>query len=380
MDLNNFDDIRPYTDQEAEVVLKKISKHPVIHSVMKIINPLLKKEEIEDYFQSFKTIDDFQRKFSYPALRHVIDKTSDGLQYEGVNSLEKDKAYTFISTHRDIMLDTSLLNFLLLGKGLKATESAIGDNLVKRKTINSLSRLNRNFIVKRSASGREMLQNSKHLSEYIQNVLHSKKRSVWIAQREGRTKDGIDQTNSGLLKMLMMAASKQDDLVDYLKGMNIVPLSISYEYDPTDRLKISELIAKENNETYLKDRNEDFQQIVTGIIGKKKRMKLVAGKVLNEELDSLRQYSGKKFVTELVKLIDLKIVDNYQLWPTNFLAYDILNNTKRFSDRYNEVEEKSFLRRIEIRAGRRIEELAEEKFLEMYANPIVNKENLGLEI
>jgi hypothetical protein len=380
MDLNNFNDIRPFTDREAEVVLKKISKHPVIHSVMKIINPLLKKEEIEDYFQSFNTIDDFQRKFSYPALRHVIDKTSDGLQYEGVNSLEKDKAYTFISTHRDIMLDTSLLNFLLLGKGLKATESAIGDNLVKRETINSLSRLNRNFIVKRSASGREMLTNSKHLSEYIQYVLHSKKRSVWIAQREGRTKDGIDQTNSGLLKMLMMAASKQDDLVDYLKAMNIVPLSISYEYDPTDRLKISELIAKENNETYLKDRNEDFQQIVTGIIGKKKRMKLVAGKVLNEELDELRQFSGKKFITEFVKLIDLRIVDNYQLWPTNFLAYDILNETKRFSDKYNELEEKSFLRRLEIRAGRRIEKLAEEKFLEMYANPIVNKENLGLNI
>jgi|LGVF01.1.fsa_nt_gb hypothetical protein len=371
--LSKFDDIRPYTDEESQQIFKQISKHPAIFSIMKVMNPYLKKEEAVEYVESLKSIDDFQRKFSYPGLRLVIDKTSEGLTESGLSDLEKDESYLFISTHRDILLDTSLLSFLMLDRGMKTPEAAIGDNLIKRGLVNNLAKLNRNFIVKRDAPVREMVVNSRHLSEYIQFVIHNKKRSVWIAQREGRAKDGLDATNPGLLKMITMAASKKENIVDFLKNAKIVPLSISYEYDPNDRFKIDELIAKEQNLPYSKDRNEDFQHITTGLMGWKKRIHLVAGKPLDKELDQLEGLAGNKLLKKLAEIIDTEIILNYKLWPSNYIAYDKLNKTKEFSHLYNDADEKSFLRRIEKRAIQHDHDDAERKFLEMYANPVLSK-------
>ena len=372
INLSKFDDIRPYTDQESIAIYNEICSHPAVYSVMKVMNPYLKKEEVVDMIKAFKTVDDFQRKFSYPGLKHIIDKTSDGLTYQGIDELDKDTSYLFISNHRDIMLDTSLLSLIMLEKGMKTPEAAIGDNLVTRDLLSKFSKLNRNFLVKRSASGREMLLNSKHLSEYIQFVIHNKDRSVWIAQKEGRTKDGLDETNPGLLKMLAMAAPRKGDVVDYLKKTKIVPLSISYEYDPNDRFKIDELIAKEQDTPYLKDRNEDFRQIITGMIGQKQRINIKASKPLDEELDELYDYSGNKLFQRLAEIIDSKIIGNYKLWPSNFLAYDLSNKTNKFSDKYSDINKKMFLRRIEKRAVQHKHNDAEKKFLEMYANPVEN--------
>ncbi|MEN8137732.1 MAG: 1-acyl-sn-glycerol-3-phosphate acyltransferase [Bacteroidota bacterium] len=375
--LSKYDDIRPYTDEEAREVFKEISRHPAVFSMIKVFNPYLTKEEVIEYFESMTGIDDFQRKFSYPGLRLIIGKTSEGLTHEGLDNLDKDGSYLFVSTHRDIMLDTSLLNFLMLEQGMKLAEAAIGDNLIKRDLLSRLAKLNRNFVVKRNAPVREMVLNSKHLSEYIQFVLHDKKRSVWIAQREGRTKDGIDATNPGLLKMITMAASRKENIIDFLKSLKIVPLSISYEYDPTDRMKIDELIAKEHNMTYLKDRNEDFQQIVTGIIGQKKRMHLAAGKPLDKELDQLEGLNGNKLLQKLAEVIDAEIIRNYKLWPSNYIAYNKLMASSKFENLYNDFEERSFLRRIEKRAIQHDHDDAERKFLEMYANPVINNLKLG---
>ena len=377
-ELDKFKDIRPYTDQEAMEVCKEISKHPAIYSIMKVLNPYLKKEEVAEYIESFQSVDDFQRKFSYPGLRHIIEKTSDGVSESGLDQLDKESSYLFISTHRDIMLDTSLLNFLMFHHGMKLSEAAIGDNLIKRDLLNKLARLNRNFIVKRDAPVREMILNSKLLSEYINFVVNKKNRSVWIAQREGRTKNGIDITNPGLLKMITMANKKGESVVDYLKTLRIVPLAISYEYDPTDRMKIDELIAKENNEIYLKERNEDFQQIMTGLIGNKKRIHLTASKVLNEELDVLEDLSGNKLLKRLAEIIDSKIVDAYKLWPSNFIAYDLLNHTSKYSSEYNDKQKRSFVRRLEKRANQHSHDDASRTFLEMYANPVLSKEKIGV--
>jgi len=374
--LSKFDDIRPFTDEEAKEVFKEISTHPAIFSIMKVINPYLTKEEVTEYVESLKTIDDFQRKFSYPGLRMVVEKTSEGLTHEGIDKLDIDGSYLFISSHRDIMLDTSLLNFIMLERGMKLSEAAIGDNLVTKDFLNKLAKLNRNFIVKRNAPVREMVVNSRHLSEYIQFVLHNKKRSVWIAQREGRAKDGIDVTNPGLLKMITMSANKGEDIIDFLKKTKIVPLAISYEYDPNDRFKIDELIAKEQNIPYLKERNEDFQQIVTGMIGFKKRIHLAVGKPLDEELDALEGLSGNKLLQKLAEIIDYHIISNYKLWPTNYIAYDKLMGTSEYKDYYTDFDEKSFLRRIERRAVEHDHEDAERKFLEMYANPVISKKAL----
>ena len=374
--LSKFDDIRPYTDKEAQQVLKEISKHPAIFSIMKVINPYLTKEEVTAYVRSLKSVDDFQRKFSYPGLRMIIDKTSEGLTHEGIDDLDVDGSYLFISSHRDILLDTSLLNFVMLGRGMKVSEAAIGDNLVTKDLLNKLSKLNRNFIVKRDAPVREMVVNSRHLAEYIQFVLHNKKRSVWIAQREGRAKDGIDVTNPGLLKMITMAAERGEDIIDFLKKSRIIPLSISYEYDPNDRFKLNELIAKEQDVPYLKERNEDFQHIVTGMMGLKKRIHLVANDPLDKELDVLEGLKGNKLLKKLAEIIDFKIISNYRLWPSNYIAYDKLKGTSEYKDCYNDFDEKSFLRRIEKRAVEHDHDDAERKFLEMYANPVISKRAL----
>jgi hypothetical protein len=375
--LSKFDDIRPYTDEEARRVFKEISTHPAIYSIMKVMNPYLTKEEVVEFVESLKSIDDFQRKFSYPGLRMVIGKTSDGLTHEGIDELDIDGSYLFVSSHRDIMLDTSLLNFIMLERGMKLSEAAIGDNLVTKELLNKLAKLNRNFIVKRNAPVREMVVNSRHLSEYIQFVLHNKKRSVWIAQREGRAKDGIDATNPGLLKMITMAADRGENIVDFLKKTKIVPLSISYEFDPNDRYKIDELIAKEQDLPYLKDRNEDFQQIITGMMGYKKRIHLVASKPLDKELDVLEGLSGNKLFKKLAEIIDNKIISNYKLWPSNYISYDRLHSTNEYEDKYNEYDEKMFLRRIEKRAIKHEHDDAERKFLEMYANPVISKRSLN---
>ena len=374
--LSKFDDIRPYTDEEAQHVFKEISTHPTIFSIMKVINPYLTKEEVVDYFESLKSVDDFQRKFSYPGLRMVIGKTSDGLTHEGIDELDVDGSYLFISSHRDIMLDTSLLNFVMLERGMKLAEAAIGDNLVTKDLLNKLAKLNRNFIVKRNAPVREMVVNSRHLSEYIQFIIHNKERSVWIAQREGRAKDGVDATNPGLLKMITMAADRNGNIIEFLKKTKIVPLSISYEFDPNDRFKIDELIAKEQNLPYFKDRNEDFQHIVTGMMGYKKRIHLVAGKPLDKELDELEGLAGNKLLKKLAEIIDSKIIANYKLWPSNYIAYDKLHSSNEHKSEYSEFDEKLFLRRIERRAVEHEHDDAERKFLEMYANPVISKKAL----
>ena len=376
--LSKFDDIRPFTDEEAEQVLKELSRHPAIFSIMKVINPYLTKEEVTEYVKSLKSVDDFQRKFSYPGLRMVIDKTSEGLTHEGIDDLDINESYLFISSHRDILLDTSLLNFIMLGRGMKVTEAAIGDNLITKDLVNKLSKLNRNFIVKRDAPVREMVVNSRHLSEYIQFVLHNKKRSVWIAQREGRAKDGIDATNPGLLKMITMAADRGENIIDFLKKTKIIPLSISYEYDPNDRFKLDELIAKEQEVPYLKERNEDFQHIVTGLMGFKKRIHIKAGNPLDKELDQLEGLSGNKLLKKLANILDNIIVSNYKLWPSNYIAFDKLKGSSEYKDLYNDYDEKSFLRRIEKRAVEHNHDTAERKFLEMYANPVISKRAVDL--
>ena len=253
------------------------------------------------------------------------------------------------------------------------TASAIGDNLVKKAFLSTLAKLNRNFLVLRGLTPREMLQSSKLLSEYIGNLLLHENRSVWIAQREGRTKDGNDVTNPGVLKMLGMG-SDEKNLMDYFKKIKIVPVSISYEYDPTDALKMPQLMAEANNEIYVKEKNEDFMTILSGAMGQKKRIHIHVGKVLDTEIDKIAAENDNtnKQVQALAQVIDDAILSNYKLWSTNFIAYDIVSKTNRFSHLYTENEKSIFERRLEMRIDQD-NPVALESFLSMYANPVVNK-------
>ena len=239
-----------------------------------------------------------------------------------------------------------------------------------------LAKLNRNFIVKRDVSPRELLMNSKLMSEYMQHLIREENRSVWIAQREGRTKDGNDATHSGVLKMIAMA-SDQKDVLEYLKTLRIVPVSISYEYDPTDKLKMPQIMAQLQDIEYIKDKNEDFINLMSGAIGQKKRIHIHIGDVLDTQLDAIKVETENttKQIQLLTKVIDHQIIKNYKLWPTNYIAYDLLHKTDTYSSEYDDQEKQLFLRRLEMRVDKNNEVIVQ-KFLEMYANPVSNKNSL----
>lgn len=371
--MQKFDAIRPFYDSEINDGIRKSLNHPMMKALMNFSFPDVEDVVWKEQLLKTHSIRDFQCNFIYQSVLKILEKSSDGLTTSGFEKLEKHTSYLFISNHRDIILDTSLLNAALFEHGLVMTASAIGDNLVKKDFMNTLAKLNRNFLVQRGLSPREMLQSSKTLSEYIGQLLLRENRSVWIAQREGRTKDGNDTTNPGVLKMLAMGSDEQN-LLDYFKKIKIVPVSISYEYDPTDALKMPQLMAEANNETYTKDKNEDFMTLLSGIMGQKKHIHIHVGTVLDKELDIIASENdnNNKQIQALAQVIDDAVLTNYKLCPTNYIAYDILNKTDKFNTFYNENEKLLFERRLEMRIDEN-NPIALEGFLNMYANPVVNQ-------
>ena len=371
--MSKFDSIRFYHDDEVAKVLQNISHHPMVKSLIDYTFPDYTEEQVQTLINSIKTIRDFQSKIIYYTLQRVLENSSEGLTSSGFENIDDTTSYLFISNHRDILLDTSFLNVLLLEHGKVMTGSAVGDNLVQKQLFMDLAKLNRNFIVKRGLSPRELLESSKLLSEYMYHLLNDENRSVWIAQREGRTKDGNDATHQGVLKMIGMACDEAS-MMDYFKKLRIVPVTISYEYDPTDKLKMPQLMAKMADELYIKDKNEDFLNLMSGVVGQKKRIHLHIGEVLDAELNEIKNETTNvnKQIQLLAKIIDEKIINNYKLWPTNYIAYDLLNNTNTFEKEYTDKEKQLFLRRLELKVDKNNEAIVD-TFLEMYANPVVNK-------
>lgn len=371
--MNKFDAIRSFYDSEINEGIIKVIDHPMMKALMNFCFPGVDDEVWKEQLRKTHSIRDFQCNFIYYGVQQVLEKSSEGLTTSGFEKLEKNTSYLFMSNHRDIVLDTTLLNASLFEYGLDMTSSAIGDNLVKKSFLKILAKLNRNFLVQRGLSPRELLVSSKLLSEYMAQLLLHENRSVWIAQREGRTKDGNDETNPGVLKMIAMG-SDEPNIMDYFKKIKIVPVSISYEYDPTDALKMPQLLAEANNEIYKKEKNEDFKTLLSGIIGQKKRIHIHVGDVLNTEIDDIIKNvdTTNKQVQALAQVIDDSILSNYKLWTTNFIAYDILNCSNRFSHLYTENEKLLFERRLELRIDHE-HPVAKQGFLDMYANPVVNK-------
>jgi 1-acyl-sn-glycerol-3-phosphate acyltransferase len=371
--MSKFDAIRPFYDAEVNEAIVSSINHPMMKALMNFSFPEVEDSVWKEQLNKTHSIRDFQCNFIYNSVQRVLEKTSDGLTTSGFEKLEKNTSYLFISNHRDILLDTTLLNASLFEHGLVMTASAIGDNLVTKSFIKILAKLNRNFLVQRGLTPREMLESSKLLSEYIGQLLLRENRSVWIAQREGRTKDGNDATNPGVLKMLGMGSDEQD-LMDYFKKIKIVPVSISYEYDPTDALKMPQILAEANQEIYIKEKNEDFITLMRGVLGPKRRIHIHVGDVINKEIDAIKVEfdNSNKQIQALAQVIDDSILSNYRLWPTNYIAYDILNQTNPFSHLYSENEKSLFERRLEMRIDHG-NPLALQSFLAMYANPVVNK-------
>ncbi len=371
--MSKFDTIRPYYDSEVNEGIRSVIHHPMMKALMNFTFPDVEENVWMEQLQKTHSIRDFQINFVYHSVQKVLQRSSEGLTTSGFEKLEKNTAYLFISNHRDIILDTSLLNVSLFEHGLVMTASAIGDNLVKKDFLLKLSKLNRNFLVQRGLAPRELLQSSKLMSEYIAQLMLRENRSVWIAQREGRTKDGNDATQQGVLKMLAMG-SDEENVMDYFKKIKIVPVSISYEYDPTDALKMPQLMAVANNEVYIKEKNEDFITLLSGIMGQKKRIHIHVGDVLTNEIDQIKQDedNSNRQIQALAQVIDDSILSSYKLWPTNFIAHDLMNNSTKYSHLYTEEEKLLFERRMEKKIDGNNPKMVE-GFLAMYANPVTNK-------
>jgi 1-acyl-sn-glycerol-3-phosphate acyltransferase len=371
--MQKFDKIRPFYDAEVNQAICASLHHPMLKAMMSFSYPEVDEEVWKEQLKRTHSIRDFQINFAYQDIKKIIKNSSEGLTTSGFEKLEPNTSYLFISNHRDIILDTSLLNVSLHDHGLVMTASAIGDNLVTKSFLRTLARLNRNFIIQRGLSPRELLESSKLVSEYIYQLILRENRSVWIAQREGRTKDGNDATHSGVLKMLAMA-SDESSCMAYLRKLKIVPVSISYEYDPTDALKMPQLLAQSNNEIYIKEKNEDFISLLSGVIGQKKRMHIHVGPILDQELLNIEHETNNtnKQIQLLAQLIDRHIIGNYHLWPTNYIACDVLNNSNIYASKYSEAEKSLFERRLEMRIDVSNRQMVD-SFLAMYANPVVNQ-------
>lgn len=379
MPVSNFEEIRFYRDDEVQPALHKYVNHPMVKALLQFTFPEKSFKEIEEVVHTCHSIRDFQTKIIYSTVQKVLEKSSEGLTYSGFDKLSSEESYLFISNHRDIILDTSLLNCVLYEQNLIMTASAIGDNLVRKPFLLLLSKINRNFLVQRGLGPREMLKSSQNLSNYIRHLLLEENRSVWMAQREGRTKDGNDTTQQGVLKMLAMAKKADESIAEYFSKIKIVPVAISYEFDPTDVLKMPELMAKRMEETYIKSANEDFNSILKGALGNKGRIHIKAGEVLPqswfEEIERTEN-STNDFLKAIAVNIDERIHKNYKLWPANYIACDLLNNDDAHGQYYTVKEKRQFERRLTRRVN--FENALEvNSYLMMYARPVINQEALN---
>lgn len=372
-----FDTIRPYTGNEITAATERLSNSEEFLAVFSGLTKI-KPETIIAFLRSIHTPEEFQSKFFGPAIQAVINNTSDGVTVTGLENLQPDTSYLFISNHRDIILDSAILNLILRNKGLKYTQAAIGSNLLVNEWVTDLVKLNSCFIIERDIPVREMIVSSALRSKYIRGTILEGKNSIWIAQREGRTKKGDDKTQPSLLKMFKMSGPK--DFVENFKELRIVPVSISYEWEPCDDLKTNELYTKTVSE-YVKTPEEDMRSMQTGLGVYKGRINFGIDKPITTELETIAGLpSNGERLNALAQLINTKIYKNFKLWPNNYIAYDLLHSVNKYTRFYNEKEKENFIR-IMTQKVDRIEgnrSLLNNIFLEIYATPVRNcMENTG---
>jgi len=364
-----FDDIRPYRDDEVVAVIEKLInqqglqasiaslKMPRIYQLLPKFACSIVKWSLKFRAQKFHNIEQIQIEVA-KYLHHLIKKSTAGFSFSGLDSFDRTKPALFISNHRDIVLDVALVNLALYKSGLNTVEAAVGDNLLHQPWVADLMRINKSFIVKRSEENkRAMLKASKQLSAYIHDSLVNRRQNIWIAQREGRAKDGIDKTNSALISMLLLNKEKQTPIADYLTELNIIPVSISYEFDPCDSDKAIELAEKEATGHYQKQEGEDLKSITQGLVGQKGRVHIEFCQPIKGD------YADSKTIAAA---IDKEIIGNYKLYDSNLVAHAALNQQAADST-------------VLAQLNKRMENLTAEQrhwLLTMYANPVNAKQKL----
>jgi len=375
---NDFDEIRPYYDEEVPAIMTRLLADPVFTRVLQnLYADDAKIKEIRDAISQTRNVESFQLRFMVPFLEGILKSSTRGLTIGGLEHLKKDESYLFISNHRDIVLDSALLNVEMYKFGYKSTEIAIGSNLLVYQWIEDLSRVNRSFIVKRNIPVRQMLKASNLLSAYIRQTVTNNGNSIWIAQREGRSKDGLDLTSPALLKMLNMS-----NKLKFNRGfeeLRIVPMSIAYEIEPCGNEKVAELLKRQADPDFHKSEKDDLLSMVSGLKNQKGRIQIQFGAPINRSALKCLSKEGNinDRLKRLAEYIDNQIYTNYKLFPNNYIAYDLYYNCNKYVDQYTIEEQKSFieLTHQRLKLVNEDREEAMELWLKMYSTPVFSFEN-----
>ncbi len=380
---SEFDAIRPYNDDEIPGVVNELLNDRLMNAQLKTLLPWLPKwirnAVIRLAFIGIHSTLDFQLRFMKPIVGYILRKCSNGATFEHSKITAGEERYTFMSNHRDIVLDSAILDYLLHKHKFPTTcEIAIGDNLLIYPWIEKVVKLNKAFTVRRGLGSKDLLKSSMLMSQYIHYAVNQKHENIWIAQREGRAKDSSDTTQESVLKMLAMGVESENP-VEQLRDLNIVPLTISYEYDPCDYLKAAEFQLKRDNPAYKKSKADDENNMREGIWGFKGGIHYEASACINTWLDELKDLPKNEFFTEVAHRIDQQIHAGYKLFPGNYVAADLLNGSSEFASFYTETQKEQFKNYLQQRLDKieienKDEAFLRERMLTMYANPVFNKQ------
>ncbi len=364
--------MRPYTDSEIPAAMRRIVAAEAFPLIASWVYPGRPIDEVKAMMLGFKTIDDFQLNVMRAVNEQVIARSITELSGEGFERLDPAGAYLFVSNHRDIMLDACLFNYLLWRNGHRTSQITFGSNLMSPGLVTDIGKSNKMFKVERGGKMRDLYLSSLQLSRYLRHVVTERGESVWIAQRNGRTKDGIDRTDAGLINMFAM--SLPGDKLAALAELRIVPMTVSYEWESCDILKAMELYES-RNERYVKKPGEDLNSIITGLLQPKGRVHIALGEeITRDHLEAFAGCTRAEYHKQVAHLLDERIVANYRLYPNNYIAHDLLYGETRFADRYTPAQAEAFKARLALLADYDVAhpELLNEIFLGIYANPCLN--------
>lgn len=374
-----FENMRSFQDSEVRGAIKTLLNDP---SFVKIVRKMVKGVPIwalKLYTMRFNTVNGFQTGMIYPILKKILRTATTGFSAD-FDALPKGREdFIYLSNHRDIVLDSAFLDYVLLLDNKYSVEIGIGNNLLIHPWIETLVRLNRSFVVNRSATAAELLESSQQLSRYIRFVIEDQKRPVWLAQREGRAKDSNDRTQKSVLKMLAMSGPDGMSISQRLQSLHICPLTISYEYDPCDWLKAAEFQMKRDNPGFKKSKQDDLINMKTGIWGYKGHMHYQVAQPIDNEIAALDESVPRnQFLDHVAAIIDKHIFKGYRIYPCNRIALDMLNGDNSQSAYYTEQDKKEFQEYLDGQLGKiKIPnpdwEYLKERILTMYANPLINQ-------
>ena len=369
-----FDDLRPYNQEEIAPAMQRIADNEYFPILAQFIFPQKDVEEVRNTIRQIRTTGEFQQQIMYFFNQVVFERSVTSFTYDGLTYLDPAKRYLFISNHRDIVLDSALMQYMLFINGFRTTEITFGDNLMSSQLIIDIGKSNKMFKVIRSKNMRDFYSNSLHLSQYIRHTIKEKHESVWIAQRGGRTKDGNDATDQGIIKMFCI--SEPDDLVRSADELNMVPVAISYQNETCDVLKTRELYLSRNEAKYIKQPYEDLNSILTGITQPKGDIHIyISEPIRRTELEAIGYTQPKEFYKALAALIDKRIHKNYRLHNNNYIASDIRSGKDTYAAHYTQEEKSAFIARTEemLRQVEGEKDILKSIFLGIYANPVENQ-------